>query len=119
MGWAELRVLRQVLPALLASQLSSPSALGQAFGLQGLRQQHVAFHNLCSTQTRRICSLSRHLLELMSDADVEVVSITLSVFTNVLQQDNILISRVTASKLAESLLPHLGHVRLGAPSHGH
>ncbi|XP_056351733.1 maestro heat-like repeat-containing protein family member 6 [Oenanthe melanoleuca] len=65
---------------------------------------------------RRICSLSQKLLELLGDADGEVVGMTLRVFTNVLQNKDILISSTTAPKLAEALLELFdndhGHVQL-------
>ncbi|XP_062370270.1 olfactory receptor 14J1-like [Cinclus cinclus] len=44
------------------------------------------------------------LLELLGDADGEVVGMSLHVFTNVLQDQDILISSTTALKLAQALL---------------
>ncbi|RMC18262.1 hypothetical protein DUI87_04144 [Hirundo rustica rustica] len=58
---------------------------------------------------RRICSLSQYLLELLGDADGDVVFLTLRVFTNLLQNKNILVSSSTAPKLAEALLPLFDH----------
>ncbi|CAN8178277.1 unnamed protein product, partial [Coccothraustes coccothraustes] len=58
---------------------------------------------------RRICCLSPSLLELLSDADGEVVSMTLHVFTNVLQHEHILVSSTTGPKLAEALLRLFDH----------
>ncbi|RMB92793.1 hypothetical protein DUI87_30843 [Hirundo rustica rustica] len=58
---------------------------------------------------RRICSLSQNLLELLGDADGDVVFLTLRVFTNLLQNKNILVSSSTAPKLAEALLPLFDH----------
>ncbi|XP_039926351.1 maestro heat-like repeat-containing protein family member 6 [Hirundo rustica] len=58
---------------------------------------------------RRICSLSQNLLELLGDADGDVVFMTLRVFTNLLQNKNILVSSSTAPKLAEALLPLFDH----------
>ncbi|RMC18269.1 hypothetical protein DUI87_04151 [Hirundo rustica rustica] len=58
---------------------------------------------------RRICSLSQNLLELLGDADGDVVFLTLRVFTNLLQNKNILVSSRTAPKLAEALLPLFDH----------
>ncbi|RMB92776.1 hypothetical protein DUI87_30826 [Hirundo rustica rustica] len=58
---------------------------------------------------RRICSLSQNLLELLGDADGDVVFLTLRVFTNLLQNKNILVSSTTAPKLAEALLPLFDH----------
>ncbi|CAN8174178.1 unnamed protein product [Coccothraustes coccothraustes] len=54
---------------------------------------------------RRMCSLSKNLVELLGDADGYVVSMTLSVLTNMLENEHILISSTTAPKLAEALLP--------------
>ncbi|XP_063032566.1 uncharacterized protein LOC134429356 [Melospiza melodia melodia] len=56
----------------------------------------------------RMCSLSPSLLELLGDADGEVVSMSIHVFTNVLQAD-ILVSSTTAPKLAEALLLLFDH----------
>ncbi|XP_053838411.1 uncharacterized protein LOC128809976 [Vidua macroura] len=67
---------------------------------------------------RRIGILSQQLVDVLGDADGEVVSMSLSVFTNVLQYKDILISSTTAPKLAEALLPLFDHVRLCGPSHG-
>ncbi|CAN8173923.1 unnamed protein product, partial [Coccothraustes coccothraustes] len=58
---------------------------------------------------RRICCLSPSLLELLGDADGEVVSMTLRVFTNVLQHKDIRVSSTTAPKLAEALLLLFDH----------
>ncbi|XP_056368972.1 maestro heat-like repeat-containing protein family member 6 [Oenanthe melanoleuca] len=56
------------------------------------------------SMARRICSLSQSLLDLLGDADGEVVGMTLCVFTNVLQDKDVLISSTTSLKLAEALL---------------
>ncbi|XP_068052868.1 maestro heat-like repeat-containing protein family member 7 [Anomalospiza imberbis] len=56
------------------------------------------------SMARRMCGLSQRLLELLGDADGEVVSTSLCVFTNVLQHKDILVSSTTAPKLAEALL---------------
>ncbi|XP_072788119.1 maestro heat-like repeat family member 5 [Taeniopygia guttata] len=58
---------------------------------------------------RRMYPLSQGLLELLGDAHGEVVSMSLSVFMNVLQNKNILVSSTTAPKLAEALLPLFDH----------
>ncbi|XP_068855613.1 maestro heat-like repeat-containing protein family member 7 [Aphelocoma coerulescens] len=55
--------------------------------------------------TRRMGSLSQRLVELLDDADGEVVRMSLSVFMNVLENKDILVSSTTAPKLAEALLP--------------
>ncbi|XP_068856121.1 maestro heat-like repeat-containing protein family member 7 [Aphelocoma coerulescens] len=54
---------------------------------------------------RRMGSLSQRLVELLDDADGEVVRMSLSVFMNVLENKDILVSSTTAPKLAEALLP--------------
>ncbi|XP_053805175.1 maestro heat-like repeat-containing protein family member 6 [Vidua chalybeata] len=57
----------------------------------------------------RMCSLSCSLLELLRDADGEVVSMSLRVLTNVLPHHGILLSGTTAPKLAEVLLLLFDH----------
>ena len=64
-------------------------------------------------------SLSQSVLELLGDADEEVLGMTLRVFTNVLQNKDILVSSTTAPKLAKALLVLLDNVRLCVLSHGH
>ncbi|XP_068856289.1 maestro heat-like repeat-containing protein family member 7 [Aphelocoma coerulescens] len=54
---------------------------------------------------RRMGSLSQWLVELLDDADGEVVRMSLSVFMNALENKDILVSSTTAPKLAEALLP--------------
>ncbi|RMC18282.1 hypothetical protein DUI87_04164 [Hirundo rustica rustica] len=53
---------------------------------------------------RRMCCLSQNLLELLGDADGDVVFMTLSVFMNMLHNKNMRVSSTTAPKLAEALL---------------
>nr|XP_054509091.1 uncharacterized protein LOC129133391 [Agelaius phoeniceus] len=50
-------------------------------------------------------SVSRSLLKLLGDADGEVVSMSLSLFKKMLQKKHLLISSISAPKLAEALLP--------------
>ncbi|XP_053831481.1 uncharacterized protein LOC128806145 [Vidua macroura] len=57
----------------------------------------------------RMCSLSCSLLELLRDADGEVVSMSLRVLTNVLPHHGILRSSIIAPKLAEVLLLLFDH----------
>ncbi|XP_023803980.1 uncharacterized protein LOC111945543, partial [Cyanistes caeruleus] len=57
----------------------------------------------------RMCSLSQSLLELLGDADRDVLGMTLHVFTNMLKNKDILISSTTAPKLAEALLLLFDH----------
>uniref|UniRef100_A0A674H222 Maestro heat-like repeat-containing protein family member 6 n=1 Tax=Taeniopygia guttata TaxID=59729 RepID=A0A674H222_TAEGU len=61
------------------------------------------------SMARRMYPLSQSLLELLGDADGEVVSMSLRVFTNVLQHKDILVSSTTAPKLAEALLLLFDH----------
>nr|XP_041573345.1 maestro heat-like repeat-containing protein family member 7 [Taeniopygia guttata] len=61
------------------------------------------------SMARRMCRLSPRLLELLGDAQEYVVSMTLSVLTNILENEHILISSTTAPKLAEALLPLFDH----------
>ncbi|XP_053806561.1 uncharacterized protein LOC128792302 [Vidua chalybeata] len=56
-----------------------------------------------------MCSLSCSLLELLRDADGEVVSMRLRVLTNVLPHHSILLSSNSAPKLAEVLLLLFDH----------
>ena len=64
-------------------------------------------------------SVSQRLVELLGDADGEVVRMSLSVFMNALENKDIRVSSTTAPKLAEALLPLFENVRLCAPSYRH
>ncbi|OWK49418.1 hypothetical protein RLOC_00011505, partial [Lonchura striata] len=88
LGLAGLQELRQLLPALLP---------------------HLPHTALYSAQARRMHPLSPRLLELLGDANAEVVSMSLCVFTNVLQHKGILVSSTTTPKLAEALLLLFDH----------
>ncbi|XP_064291557.1 maestro heat-like repeat-containing protein family member 1 [Passer domesticus] len=61
------------------------------------------------SMARRMGTLSPSLLELLGDADGELVGMTLSVFTNVLLHKDMLVSSITAPKLAEALLLLFDH----------
>ncbi|XP_068035158.1 maestro heat-like repeat-containing protein family member 7 [Anomalospiza imberbis] len=61
------------------------------------------------SMARRMCSLSQSLQGLLREADGEVVSMSLHVFTNMLQHKHILVSSTTAPKLAEALLLLFDH----------
>ncbi|XP_023801822.1 maestro heat-like repeat-containing protein family member 7 [Cyanistes caeruleus] len=61
------------------------------------------------SMARPIHSLCRSFLQLLSDTDEEVVSMSLSVFTNMLQKKNLLLSRTAAPKIAEPLLMLFDH----------
>ena len=63
-----------------------------------------------------MCRLSQILLKLLGDADGEVVGMTLSVFTNMLWSQDILVSSSTAPKLAEALLELFDHVSFFVPN---
>ncbi|XP_064252654.1 maestro heat-like repeat-containing protein family member 6 [Passer domesticus] len=56
--------------------------------------------------SREIRSLYQHLLEQLADPNAEMVWMTLSVLTHVLQDKDHKIASITALKLAEALLPH-------------
>ncbi|XP_064252096.1 uncharacterized protein LOC135284494 [Passer domesticus] len=64
------------------------------------------------SMARRMGTLSPSLLELLGDADRELVGMTLSVFTNLLKSKDMLVSSTTAPKLAEALLLLFDHVGL-------
>ncbi|XP_068033963.1 maestro heat-like repeat-containing protein family member 6 [Anomalospiza imberbis] len=57
----------------------------------------------------RMRNVSQSLLGLLGDADGEVVSMSLHVFTNMLQHKHIVVSSTTAPKLAEALLLLFDH----------
>ncbi|XP_064257003.1 maestro heat-like repeat-containing protein family member 1 [Passer domesticus] len=61
------------------------------------------------SMARRMGTLSPSLLELLGDADGELVGMTLSVFTNLLKSKDMLVSSTTAPKLAEALLLLFDH----------
>ncbi|XP_059724353.1 maestro heat-like repeat-containing protein family member 6 [Haemorhous mexicanus] len=57
------------------------------------------------SMARKMCSLSEPLMELLRNEDIEVVKMSLSVFTNILLNKDILTSCPTAPKMAEALRP--------------
>ncbi|XP_064275301.1 maestro heat-like repeat-containing protein family member 6 [Passer domesticus] len=57
------------------------------------------------SMARPIRSVSRRLLELLGDADGQVVSMSLSLLKKMLQKKHLMISSTSAPKLAEALLP--------------
>ncbi|XP_053838352.1 maestro heat-like repeat-containing protein family member 6 [Vidua macroura] len=78
------------------------------------QRRHLALRGLVvlskdPSMARRMCSVSQSLLQLLGDEDREVVSMSLRVFTNVLQHKDILVSSTTAPKLAEALLLLFDH----------
>ncbi|XP_016155116.1 PREDICTED: uncharacterized protein LOC101807205 [Ficedula albicollis] len=58
---------------------------------------------------RRIGMLSQRLVDVLGDADGEMVRMSLSVFMNVLHYKGIMVSCTTAPRLAEALLPLFDH----------
>ncbi|CAN8219938.1 unnamed protein product [Coccothraustes coccothraustes] len=58
---------------------------------------------------RRMCILSQRLVDVLGDEDTEVVRMSLSVFLNVLQYKDILVSTTTAPRLAEALIQLFDH----------
>ncbi|XP_072777716.1 maestro heat-like repeat-containing protein family member 6 isoform X1 [Taeniopygia guttata] len=84
-------------------------------------RHHLALRGLAvltkdPRMARRMYPMSQRLLELLGAPDIEVVSMSLRVFMNVLQHQNILVSSTTAPKLTEALLllfdNENSHVRL-------
>ncbi|XP_068052920.1 maestro heat-like repeat-containing protein family member 7 [Anomalospiza imberbis] len=78
------------------------------------QRRHLALRGLVvlskdPSMASRMCSVSQSLLGLLGDADGEVVSMSLHVFTNMLQHKHILVSSTTAPKLAEALLLLFDH----------
>ncbi|XP_058696501.1 maestro heat-like repeat-containing protein family member 7 [Poecile atricapillus] len=55
--------------------------------------------------TKKMCSLSASLVQLLKNADGEDIRLTLTVFKNMLLKKDILVSSPTAPKLAEALRP--------------
>ncbi|XP_023804123.1 uncharacterized protein LOC111945701, partial [Cyanistes caeruleus] len=81
---------------------------------EGRQRHHLALRGLVvlseyPLMARLICSQSQSLLELLGDTNEDVVSMSLSVLTNMLQNKYILISSTTAPKLAEALLLLFDH----------
>ncbi|XP_077032735.1 uncharacterized protein LOC143693864 [Agelaius phoeniceus] len=62
------------------------------------------------TQAGGIRGLYQHLVELLAHPDAEMVGMSLSVLTHVLQDKDLEIPSTAALKLAESLLPHFEKV---------
>ncbi|XP_064516143.1 maestro heat-like repeat-containing protein family member 6 [Pseudopipra pipra] len=87
----------RVLPILLRN-LQSQCPERQRLALRGLLVLAVD-----PSMAESICSLSQHLLELLPDADGELVVMTLSVFESVLRDEDIRAFIFTAPKLAEAL----------------
>ncbi|NXR27813.1 ELMO3 protein, partial [Cinclus mexicanus] len=58
---------------------------------------------------RRIGILSQRLVDVLGDGDGEVIRMSLSVFMNVLQYKFVMVSSITAPRLAEALLPLFDH----------
>ncbi|KAM7017048.1 uncharacterized protein RBU47_004516 [Passerculus sandwichensis] len=57
------------------------------------------------SMAKKMCSLSEPLMDFLSNEDIEVVKMSLSVFTNILLNKDILTSCPTAPKLAAALRP--------------
>ncbi|XP_077037220.1 maestro heat-like repeat-containing protein family member 6 [Agelaius phoeniceus] len=57
------------------------------------------------SMAKKMCSLSEPLMDLLRNEDIEVVKMSLSVFTNILLNKDILTSCPTAPKLADALRP--------------
>ncbi|XP_064515611.1 maestro heat-like repeat family member 5 [Pseudopipra pipra] len=99
----ESKCRNRVLPILLRN-LQSQCPERQRLALRGLLVLAVD-----PSMAESICSLSQHLLELLRDADGELVVMTLSVFESVLRDEDIRVFISTAPKLAEALRPLFDH----------
>lgn len=124
-GWA-LRAVPAA-PNTSASPFSCPRPLGQTSGIWAPRQQRrvapperfcwsslpwLCNTALCSTQARRLQSFPESLMEVLKDADGELVGLTLSVLSKVLLDSNVAIATPVALQLAEALRPFFDSVRL-------
>ncbi|XP_051624733.1 maestro heat-like repeat family member 5 isoform X12 [Manacus candei] len=89
----------RVLP-ILSRNLQNQCPERQRLALRGLLVLAVD-----PSMAESICSLSQHLLELLPDADGELVVMTLSVFESVLRDEDIRAFVSTAPRLAEALRP--------------
>ncbi|XP_039576285.1 uncharacterized protein LOC120507544 [Passer montanus] len=114
LGWA--LAAEAAAPSSPASRFSCPSAPSSSWCCS-----HSWLHSTASscTQSGEIRGLYQHLLEQLADPDAEMVWMTLSVLTHVLQDRDHKIPSITTLKLAEAVLPHFDNVRLCAPSQGH
>ncbi|XP_050191540.1 maestro heat-like repeat-containing protein family member 7 [Myiozetetes cayanensis] len=89
----------RVLP-ILSRNLQSQCPDRQRLALRGLLVLSVD-----PSMANSICSLAESLLELLHQADGELVEMTLSVFLNVLQNEDLQTFGCAAPKLAETLQP--------------
>nr|XP_041567824.1 uncharacterized protein LOC116806977 [Taeniopygia guttata] len=67
----------------------------------------------------KMWSLTESLVELLWDADGEIVSMTVLLLNFIILDKDMLTASPITLQLVEALLPLLDHVRLTAPSHGH
>ncbi|XP_053803789.1 maestro heat-like repeat-containing protein family member 6 [Vidua chalybeata] len=77
---------------------------------ESVERCHLALRGLVvlskdPSMAKKMCGLSECLLELLRSEDIEVVKMSLSVFTNLLLNKDILTSSSTAPKLADTLRP--------------
>ncbi|CAN8174264.1 unnamed protein product [Coccothraustes coccothraustes] len=77
---------------------------------ESMEMRHLALRGLVvlskdPAMAKKMCSLSQSLLELLRNEDIEVVKMSLSVFTNILMNKDVSTSCPTAPKLAEALRP--------------
>ncbi|CAN8174309.1 unnamed protein product [Coccothraustes coccothraustes] len=77
---------------------------------ESMEMRHLALRGLVvlskdPAMAKKMCSLSQSLLELLRNEDIEVVKMSLSVFTNILLNKDVSTSCPTAPKLAEALRP--------------
>lgn len=70
-------------------------------------------------QNIRMYSLTESLVDLLWDADEDIVEMTVAVLSFLLSHRHLAIPSPIALRLAGALWPLLDNVRLCAPSHGH
>nr|XP_041569079.1 uncharacterized protein LOC115492412 isoform X2 [Taeniopygia guttata] len=111
-----LTVLVEVLECLDLSKCrgSALKTMSRYLWSECCHRHHLALRGLAVLtkdpwMARRMYLLSQRLLELLGAPDIEVVSMSLRVFMNVLQHQNILVSSTTAPKLTEALLLLFDH----------
>ncbi|KAL2302647.1 hypothetical protein Nmel_010089 [Mimus melanotis] len=71
------------------------------------------------SMTKKMCSLTESLLDLLRDTNGDIVRLAVMVLSFIVLENTMLIPSPIALQLAEVLLPLFDHVRLCAPSHSH
>ncbi|XP_064256921.1 uncharacterized protein LOC135287559 [Passer domesticus] len=114
--WLDLRECADSILEIMSRHLRNECRERRRLALRGLvvlskdpSMERNSVSGLLEPQARRMGTLSPSLLELLGDADGELVGKTLSVFTNLLKSKDMLVSSTTAPKLAEALLLLFNH----------